>query len=162
MWIGIIFGGTLTAFLMSYRVKSAIIIGIALVSILSWPYLIPVLLYSAWLTPIGATHPLPTFPTHLTETACSTSSNKWSLSTQSSIPSQPKTGTSLEHQPATSPSHYLPSFTLILSTPPLPFIPWPVSLVSSILRQAISLAQLSLIAVTQLQFLSVHSLDVRL
>lgn len=37
MWIGIMCGGVLTAYLMSYRVKSAIVIGIALVSILSWP-----------------------------------------------------------------------------------------------------------------------------
>lgn len=37
MWLGITCGGLLTAFLMSFRVKSAIIIGVALVSILSWP-----------------------------------------------------------------------------------------------------------------------------
>ncbi|OWP06168.1 xanthine/uracil permease family protein [Marssonina coronariae] len=37
MWIGIMCGGVLTALLMSYRVKSAIIIGIAVVSVLSWP-----------------------------------------------------------------------------------------------------------------------------
>ncbi|KAI9769727.1 MAG: hypothetical protein M1839_003603 [Geoglossum umbratile] len=37
LWIGIIFGGVLTAWLMMYRVRSAIIIGIAVVSILSWP-----------------------------------------------------------------------------------------------------------------------------
>ncbi|KAG4421523.1 hypothetical protein IFR04_005362 [Cadophora malorum] len=37
LWIGIMGGGVLTAFLMSYRVKSAIIIGIAFVSIISWP-----------------------------------------------------------------------------------------------------------------------------
>ncbi|KAK4453139.1 ubiquitin carboxyl-terminal hydrolase [Podospora aff. communis PSN243] len=37
MWVGIIFGGIFTAFLMAFRVKSAIVIGIALVSILSWP-----------------------------------------------------------------------------------------------------------------------------
>ncbi|KAI6381469.1 hypothetical protein MCOR25_001164 [Pyricularia grisea] len=36
MWFGI-FGGLLTAWLMAFRVKSAIIIGIAIVSILSWP-----------------------------------------------------------------------------------------------------------------------------
>jgi AGZA family xanthine/uracil permease-like MFS transporter len=37
MWIGIMCGGVLTAYLMSYKVKSAIIIGISVVSILSWP-----------------------------------------------------------------------------------------------------------------------------
>lgn len=37
MWIGIVFGGLLTASLMAYRVKSAIMIGIIFVSILSWP-----------------------------------------------------------------------------------------------------------------------------
>ncbi|KAK4127465.1 hypothetical protein N657DRAFT_661582 [Parathielavia appendiculata] len=37
MWVGIICGGLLTTFLMAFRVKGAIIIGIALVSILSWP-----------------------------------------------------------------------------------------------------------------------------
>ncbi|KAF2097114.1 xanthine/uracil permease family protein-like protein [Rhizodiscina lignyota] len=37
MWIGILCGGILTAFLMCYRVKSAIIIGILVVSIISWP-----------------------------------------------------------------------------------------------------------------------------
>lgn len=37
MWIGIMCGGVLTAYLMAYRVKSAIIIGIAVVSIISWP-----------------------------------------------------------------------------------------------------------------------------
>lgn len=37
MWLGITCGGLLTAFLMAFRVKSAIIIGVSLVSILSWP-----------------------------------------------------------------------------------------------------------------------------
>ncbi|KAI9708046.1 MAG: hypothetical protein M1820_004250 [Bogoriella megaspora] len=37
MWLGIFCGGILTAYLMSFRVKSAFIIGIALVSIISWP-----------------------------------------------------------------------------------------------------------------------------
>ena len=37
MWIGIIFSGLLTALLMSFKVKSAIVIGIAIVSIISWP-----------------------------------------------------------------------------------------------------------------------------
>ncbi|KAK8856434.1 xanthine/uracil permease family protein-like protein [Apiospora arundinis] len=37
MWIGIFVGGILVAFLMAFKVKSAIIIGIALVSITSWP-----------------------------------------------------------------------------------------------------------------------------
>jgi xanthine/uracil/vitamin C permease (AzgA family) len=38
LWIGVMCGGVLTAYLMSYRVKSAIVIGISVVSILSWPY----------------------------------------------------------------------------------------------------------------------------
>jgi AGZA family xanthine/uracil permease-like MFS transporter len=37
LWIGFTLGGLLTAYFMSYKVKSAIIIGIALVSIVSWP-----------------------------------------------------------------------------------------------------------------------------
>ncbi|TVY82783.1 putative xanthine/uracil permease [Lachnellula suecica] len=37
MWIGIMCGGILTAYLMAYRVKAAIIIGISIVSIMSWP-----------------------------------------------------------------------------------------------------------------------------
>ncbi|KAH8888792.1 hypothetical protein GQ53DRAFT_783495 [Thozetella sp. PMI_491] len=37
MWIGIVFGGLLTSLLMAFKVKSAIVIGIATVSIISWP-----------------------------------------------------------------------------------------------------------------------------
>lgn len=37
MWTAIFGGGIVTAFLMSFRVKYALIVGIALVSILSWP-----------------------------------------------------------------------------------------------------------------------------
>jgi AGZA family xanthine/uracil permease-like MFS transporter len=37
MWIGIFCGGVLTVMLMMYRVKGAIIFGILLVSIISWP-----------------------------------------------------------------------------------------------------------------------------
>lgn len=37
MWLGIFCGGMFTAFLMMYRVKGAIIFGILLVSIISWP-----------------------------------------------------------------------------------------------------------------------------
>jgi AGZA family xanthine/uracil permease-like MFS transporter len=37
MWVGIFCGGFLTVFLMMYRVKGAIIAGILLVSIISWP-----------------------------------------------------------------------------------------------------------------------------
>ncbi|KAI9806512.1 MAG: hypothetical protein M1833_003699 [Piccolia ochrophora] len=37
LWIGIFCGGILTVYLMMYKVKSAIIIGIAVVSIFSWP-----------------------------------------------------------------------------------------------------------------------------
>lgn len=37
MWIGIFCGGLFTVFLMMYRVKGAIIAGILLVSIISWP-----------------------------------------------------------------------------------------------------------------------------
>ncbi|KAJ5166758.1 xanthine/uracil permease [Penicillium canariense] len=42
MWVGIFCGGFLTVFLMMYRVKGAIIIGILLVSIISWPRDTPV------------------------------------------------------------------------------------------------------------------------
>ncbi|CAG8951709.1 hypothetical protein HYFRA_00005509, partial [Hymenoscyphus fraxineus] len=37
MWLGIFGGGIFTAFLMMYRVKGAIIFGILLVSVISWP-----------------------------------------------------------------------------------------------------------------------------
>src|ERR1700712_2082172 len=37
MWIGIFCGGFLTAILLAYKVKGAIIAGILLVSIISWP-----------------------------------------------------------------------------------------------------------------------------
>lgn len=37
MWIGIMCGGVFTTFLMLYRVKGAVIMGILLVSIISWP-----------------------------------------------------------------------------------------------------------------------------
>ncbi|KAH7396691.1 permease family-domain-containing protein [Phaeosphaeria sp. MPI-PUGE-AT-0046c] len=42
MWIGIFLGGLLTVMLMMYRVKGAIIFGILLVSIISWPRPTPV------------------------------------------------------------------------------------------------------------------------
>ncbi|KAG9235529.1 permease family-domain-containing protein [Amylocarpus encephaloides] len=42
MWLGIFGGGIFTAFLMMYRVKGAIIAGILLVSIISWPRDTPV------------------------------------------------------------------------------------------------------------------------
>ncbi|KAF2672223.1 permease [Microthyrium microscopicum] len=37
LWIGFILGGVLTAYLMAYKVKIAIIVGITIVSIISWP-----------------------------------------------------------------------------------------------------------------------------
>ncbi|KAF2657514.1 hypothetical protein K491DRAFT_714361 [Lophiostoma macrostomum CBS 122681] len=37
MWIGIFCGGIFTSYLMTYKIKSAMIAGIALVSIISWP-----------------------------------------------------------------------------------------------------------------------------
>jgi AGZA family xanthine/uracil permease-like MFS transporter len=37
LWIGVFLGGIVTTYLMSYKFKSAIIVGIALVSIVSWP-----------------------------------------------------------------------------------------------------------------------------
>ncbi|TID20329.1 hypothetical protein E2P81_ATG07630 [Venturia nashicola] len=37
LWIGLFCGGILTAYLMSYKVKSAIVIGISVVTIMSWP-----------------------------------------------------------------------------------------------------------------------------
>ncbi|KAJ5127249.1 hypothetical protein N7448_008028 [Penicillium atrosanguineum] len=42
MWVSIFCGGVLTALLMMYRVKGAVIIGILLVSIISWPRTTPV------------------------------------------------------------------------------------------------------------------------
>lgn len=42
MWIGIFCGGMLTVILMMYRVKGAVIAGIVLVSIISWPRTTPV------------------------------------------------------------------------------------------------------------------------
>ncbi len=42
MWIGIFCGGVFTAMLLMYRVKGAIIAGIILVSIISWPRTTPV------------------------------------------------------------------------------------------------------------------------
>lgn len=42
MWIGIFCGGVVTVFLMMYRVKGAVIAGILLVSIISWPRPTPV------------------------------------------------------------------------------------------------------------------------
>ncbi|KAL2823793.1 permease family-domain-containing protein [Aspergillus cavernicola] len=42
MWVGIFCGGFFTVFLMMYRVKGAIIAGILLVSIISWPRTTPV------------------------------------------------------------------------------------------------------------------------
>lgn len=42
MWIGIFCGGLFTAFLMMYRIKGAVIAGILLVSIISWPRNTPV------------------------------------------------------------------------------------------------------------------------
>ncbi|PQE12013.1 MFS transporter AGZA family xanthine uracil permease protein [Rutstroemia sp. NJR-2017a BVV2] len=42
MWLGIFCGGIFTAFLMMYRVKGAVIAGILLVSIISWPRNTPV------------------------------------------------------------------------------------------------------------------------
>lgn len=37
MWLGIMCGGIITAYLMAYKVKSAMIVGILIVSIISWP-----------------------------------------------------------------------------------------------------------------------------
>ncbi|KAF2019006.1 hypothetical protein BU24DRAFT_458725 [Aaosphaeria arxii CBS 175.79] len=42
MWLGIFCGGIITAYLMAFKVKSAMIAGIALVSIISWPRNTPV------------------------------------------------------------------------------------------------------------------------
>ncbi|KAJ6184840.1 hypothetical protein N7519_006141 [Penicillium mononematosum] len=42
MWIGIFCGGIMTALLMMYRIKGAVILGILLVSIISWPRTTPV------------------------------------------------------------------------------------------------------------------------
>ncbi|KAF7538891.1 hypothetical protein G7Z17_g12544 [Cylindrodendrum hubeiense] len=37
LWVGVFCGGIVTAFLMAFRIKYALILGIALVSIISWP-----------------------------------------------------------------------------------------------------------------------------
>jgi len=51
MWIGIFCGGVFTTLLMMYRVKGAIIFGILLVSIISWPRGTPVTYFPY--TPVG-------------------------------------------------------------------------------------------------------------
>ncbi|KAF7560361.1 hypothetical protein G7046_g3775 [Stylonectria norvegica] len=51
MWIGIFCGGILTVLLMMYRVKGAILAGILLVSIISWPRTTPVTYFPY--TPVG-------------------------------------------------------------------------------------------------------------
>jgi AGZA family xanthine/uracil permease-like MFS transporter len=51
MWIGIFCGGFFTVMLMMYRVKGAIIAGILLVSIISWPRPTPVTYFPY--TPLG-------------------------------------------------------------------------------------------------------------
>lgn len=51
MWIGIFCGGVFTTMLMLYRVKGAIIFGILLVSIISWPRSTPVTYFPY--TPVG-------------------------------------------------------------------------------------------------------------
>jgi AGZA family xanthine/uracil permease-like MFS transporter len=75
MWIGIFCGGFLTVFLMMFRVKGAIIMGILLVSIISWP---------------RGTSPIPSL-----ETADSTSSKRSHPSTQFRRLSTSKNGTSV-------------------------------------------------------------------
>ncbi|KAK0655134.1 permease family-domain-containing protein [Cercophora newfieldiana] len=51
MWIGIFCGGVMTVLLMMYRVKGAIIFGIILVSVISWPRSTPVTYFPY--TPVG-------------------------------------------------------------------------------------------------------------
>jgi AGZA family xanthine/uracil permease-like MFS transporter len=51
MWIGIFCGGFVTAILLAYKVKGAIIAGILLVSIISWPRPTPVTYFPY--TPVG-------------------------------------------------------------------------------------------------------------
>ncbi|KIV89895.1 hypothetical protein PV10_07255 [Exophiala mesophila] len=51
MWLGIFCGGFITVFLMMFRVKGAIIFGILLVSIISWPRGTPVSYFTY--TPLG-------------------------------------------------------------------------------------------------------------
>jgi adenine/guanine/hypoxanthine permease len=51
MWLGITAGGILTAYLMAFKVKSAMIAGILLVSIISWPSVLsPQVTEFHWLT----------------------------------------------------------------------------------------------------------------
>ncbi|KHO00939.1 Xanthine/uracil/vitamin C permease [Metarhizium album ARSEF 1941] len=42
LWLGVFCGGIVTAFLMAYRIKYSLVIGIALVSVISWPRNTPV------------------------------------------------------------------------------------------------------------------------
>ncbi|EHK22756.1 uncharacterized protein TRIVIDRAFT_53960 [Trichoderma virens Gv29-8] len=51
MWIGIFCGGIFTVLLMMYRVKGAVIFGIILVSIISWPRTTPITYFPH--TPVG-------------------------------------------------------------------------------------------------------------
>lgn len=51
MWIGIFCGGIFTVLLMMYRVKGAVIAGIILVSIISWPRTTPITYFPY--TPVG-------------------------------------------------------------------------------------------------------------
>jgi AGZA family xanthine/uracil permease-like MFS transporter len=51
MWIGIFCGGVMTTLMMMYRIKGAIIFGILLVSIISWPRSTPVTYFPY--TPVG-------------------------------------------------------------------------------------------------------------
>lgn len=51
MWVGIFCGGILTVLLMMYRVKGAVIAGIILVSIISWPRTTPITYFPH--TPVG-------------------------------------------------------------------------------------------------------------
>ncbi|KAF9652511.1 xanthine/uracil permease [Thelephora ganbajun] len=45
MWLGVFVGGILTVYLMMYRIRGAILIGIFLVSVISWPRSTPVTLF---------------------------------------------------------------------------------------------------------------------
>ncbi|KAI1436018.1 xanthine/uracil permease family protein-like protein [Xylaria sp. CBS 124048] len=62
MWIGIFVGGIFVAFLMAFKVKSAIIIGIGLVSILSWPSVLPIDNLRYWLTDFSRNTSFTYFP----------------------------------------------------------------------------------------------------
>ena len=139
MWIGIIFGGFLTAYLMAFRFKSAIIIGIAIVSIFSWPSVLHTRFFFAKLTfLLDAVQPLRIFLTRLMANHVSNSSSKSSHSTQFAILLLHKIG--ISQLPAlTLHWRFSHSYMLISSIAQLHCIPWHAFREQLIQKPAISL-----------------------